>query len=78
MTRTSCPAAIVQCESLKLVLTEKGRTVNALKTGTVELLIWSAAAYQSEYKALEVMAPEELPAIVGATIAERPKSSRVR
>jgi hypothetical protein len=40
-----------------------------VKTGAVELLIWSAAAYQAEYKALEVMAPEELPAIVGATVA---------
>ncbi len=40
-----------------------------VKTGTVELLIWSVAAYQSEYKAIEVMAPDELPAVVGATIA---------
>ena len=40
-----------------------------VKTGTVELLIWSAAAYQDEYKALEVMPPQELPAIVGATVA---------
>src|SRR5829696_2828872 len=40
-----------------------------VKTGTVELLIWSAAAYQSEYKAIEAMAPQELPAIVGVTIA---------
>jgi len=36
-----------------------------VKTGTVELLIWSAAAYQSEYKAIEAMAPHDLPAIVG-------------
>ena len=40
-----------------------------VKTGTVELLIWSAAAYQQEYKAIEIMLPTELPAIVGVTIA---------
>jgi hypothetical protein len=40
-----------------------------VKTGTVELLIWSSEAYQAEYKALEVMAPDALPAVVGATIA---------
>jgi hypothetical protein len=40
-----------------------------VKTGTVELLIWSPAAYQSEYKAIEITTPKELPAIVGATIA---------
>ncbi len=40
-----------------------------VKTGAVELLIWSAAAYQAEYQAIEVMAPQELPAIVGVTIA---------
>jgi hypothetical protein len=40
-----------------------------VKTGAVELLIWAPQAYQLEYKALEMMAPEQLPAIVGATIA---------
>mgnify|MGYP003575337431 FL=1 len=40
-----------------------------VKTGTVELLVWSAAAYQAEYKAIEAMAPQDLPAIVGVTIA---------
>ena len=40
-----------------------------LKTGSVELLIWSPLAYQLEYKALEVMAPSDLPSIVGAAIA---------
>jgi Glyoxalase-like domain len=40
-----------------------------VKTGTVELLIWSAASYQSEYKAIKAMAPQDLPAIVGVTIA---------
>jgi hypothetical protein len=40
-----------------------------LKIGSVELLIWSPLAYQLEYKALEVMAPGELPQIVGAAIA---------
>lgn len=40
-----------------------------VKTGTVELLIWSPAAYQAEYKAIEAMAPQDLPATVGVTIA---------
>lgn len=40
-----------------------------VKTGSVELLIWSPAAYQQEYKALEVMAPTAPPAVVGVTIA---------
>jgi hypothetical protein len=40
-----------------------------VKTGSVELLIWSPLAYQSEYKALEVMAPSALPAVAGVTIA---------
>lgn len=40
-----------------------------VKTGSVELLIWAPVAYQIEYKALEVMAPDQLPAVVGATIA---------
>ncbi|MBM3650055.1 MAG: VOC family protein [Alphaproteobacteria bacterium] len=40
-----------------------------VKTGMVELMIWSAAAYQLEYRAIEVMAPQELPAIVGLTVA---------
>jgi hypothetical protein len=40
-----------------------------VKTGSVELLVWAPAAYQLEYKALEVMAPAALPAVVGATIA---------
>jgi hypothetical protein len=45
-----------------------------VKTGAVELLIWSASAWQLEYKAAEVMAPQELPAIVGVTVAvERPR-----
>ncbi len=40
-----------------------------VKAGSVELLIWSPLAYQLEYKALEVMAPTELPVVVGAAIA---------
>lgn len=40
-----------------------------VKTGTVELLVWAPLAYQLEYKALEVMAPSELPAVVGLTVA---------
>jgi glyoxalase-like protein len=40
-----------------------------VKTGSVELLVWSPPAWQLEYKALEVMAPKDLPAVVGVTIA---------
>jgi hypothetical protein len=40
-----------------------------VRTGAVELLIWSPAAWQLEYKAAEVMAPEQKPSIVGVTIA---------
>jgi hypothetical protein len=40
-----------------------------VKTGAVELLVWAPAAWQLEYKALEVMAPAERPVVVGATIA---------
>ncbi len=40
-----------------------------VKAGSVELLIWSPLAYQLEYKALEVIAPTELPVVVGAAIA---------
>jgi hypothetical protein len=40
-----------------------------IKAGSVELLIWSPLAYQLEYKALEIMAPTELPAVVGAAVA---------
>ena len=40
-----------------------------IKAGSVELLIWSPLAYQIEYKALEIMAPTELPAVVGAAVA---------
>jgi hypothetical protein len=40
-----------------------------IKAGSVELLIWSPLAYQLEYKALEIMAPQDLPVIVGAAIA---------
>ena len=45
-----------------------------VKTGAVEVLVWSAVAYQLEYKALEVMAPSTLPAVVGVTVAiDRPR-----
>jgi hypothetical protein len=45
-----------------------------VKTGAVELLVWSPAAYQVEYKALDVTAPSALPAVVGVTVAvERPR-----
>jgi hypothetical protein len=40
-----------------------------VKTGAVELLIWSPAAWQREYKSVEAMAPEHKPAIVGLAIA---------
>jgi hypothetical protein len=40
-----------------------------VKAGSVELLIWSPLAFQLEYKALEMMMPAELPAVIGAAIA---------
>lgn len=40
-----------------------------VKTGAVELLIWSPAAYQNEYKDIEVIAPTRRPAVVGVGIA---------
>lgn len=44
-----------------------------VRTGAVELLVWSAAAWQLEYRAIEAMAPEALPQVVGIAIAvERP------
>jgi hypothetical protein len=47
---------------------------SVVKTGAVELLIWSPLAYQIEYKSIEVMAPERRPAVVGIAIAvERPR-----
>lgn len=42
---------------------------NLVKTGSVELLVWSPAAYQLEYKSIEAMAPEQRPAVVGLTLA---------
>jgi hypothetical protein len=45
-----------------------------VKTGAVELLIWSPLAYQMEYKAIEVMAPQRKPSVVGIAVAiERPR-----
>jgi len=40
-----------------------------VKTGAVELLIWSPTAWQAEYKSVEAMAPEHKPAIVGLAVA---------
>ena len=40
-----------------------------VKTGSVELLVWSPAAWQAEYKSVEAMAPAERPAVVGLTVA---------
>lgn len=42
---------------------------SVVKTGAVELLIWSPAGYQAEYKAVEAMAPTRKPAIVGIAVA---------
>jgi hypothetical protein len=45
-----------------------------VKVGLIELLVWSPGAWQSEYKAVEAMAPEQRPAIVGLAVAvERPR-----
>src|SRR5579883_891445 len=40
-----------------------------VQTGAVELMIWSPAAYQAEYKDVEAIAPEQKPAVVGIAIA---------
>lgn len=40
-----------------------------VRTGAVELLLWSAAAWQLEYRAIEAMAPRELPQVVGVAVA---------
>jgi hypothetical protein len=40
-----------------------------VKTGSVELLLWSGSAWQNEYKAIEAMAPDVLPAVAGITVA---------
>jgi hypothetical protein len=40
-----------------------------VRTGAVELLLWSASAWQAEYKAIEAMAPQELPQLVGVAVA---------
>ena len=42
---------------------------SVVKTGAVELLIWTPAAYQTEYKAIEAMAPKRKPSIVGIAVA---------
>jgi 4-hydroxyphenylpyruvate dioxygenase-like putative hemolysin len=42
---------------------------SVVKTGAVELLIWTPAAYQNEYKDIEVMAPDQRPTVVGIGIA---------
>ena len=63
-------------ETAKALKADWGATVEEIfdgcmlvKTGAVELLVWSAVAWQIEYRALEVMAPAQLPAIVGITLA---------
>ena len=40
-----------------------------VRTGMVELLIWSPAAWIKEYKAIEVMEPKRMPSITGIAIA---------
>lgn len=45
-----------------------------IRTGAVEILVWSPLAYQLEYKAIEAMAPAQKPSIVGIAVAvERPR-----
>jgi len=40
-----------------------------VQSGAVELMIWSPAAFQAEYKDVEAIAPEQKPAIVGIAVA---------
>jgi hypothetical protein len=40
-----------------------------IQTGAVEVLIWSPSAFQTEYKDVEAIAPEQKPAIVGIAVA---------
>jgi hypothetical protein len=40
-----------------------------VQTGAVELMIWSPAAYQAEYKDVEAVAPEDRPAVAGIAVA---------
>jgi hypothetical protein len=40
-----------------------------VQTGAVELMIWSPAAFQLEYKDVEAIAPEQKPAVVGIAVA---------
>ncbi|MBS0546913.1 MAG: hypothetical protein JSR24_04135 [Proteobacteria bacterium] len=40
-----------------------------VRTGMVELLIWTPAAWQKEYKAIEPMEPARKPAITGIAVA---------
>ncbi|MBM3643354.1 MAG: VOC family protein [Alphaproteobacteria bacterium] len=65
------PAALAK--TLKAAWGGKSETIfdgcSVVKTGTVELLIWTPAAWQDEYKAIEAMAPATRPAIVGLAIA---------
>jgi hypothetical protein len=65
------PAATAEvlAKSWKAVMEEVFDGCAVVKTGSVELLVWSPAAWQAEYKAVEAMAPEQRPAIVGITVA---------
>jgi hypothetical protein len=40
-----------------------------VKTGAVELLVWSPTAYQAEYRDIEAMAPKRRPSIAGIAVA---------
>ncbi len=61
--------ADVLAKSWKAVMEEIFDGCALVKTGAVELLVWSPGAWQSEYKSVEAMAPEQRPAIVGITVA---------
>jgi hypothetical protein len=42
---------------------------SVVKTGSVELLIWSPKGFQAEYRDIEAKAPKRLPSIAGIAIA---------
>jgi hypothetical protein len=70
------PAACAKAlaESWKAEIEEIFDGCMLVRTGAVELLIWSDSAWQLEYKAIEAMAPAELPIVVGIAVAiERPR-----
>jgi hypothetical protein len=68
---TEDPAALAKTlrESWRAETEEIFDSCVLVRTGAVELLLWSAPAWQLEYKAIEAMAPEKLPQLVGVAIA---------